>query len=56
MLMFGRHFHGIELKGEVPTVASLNERMECELKGIYSSLWRILNMRTSFNRTQNERK
>lgn len=56
MLMSGSHFHGIKLKGEVPTVTSLNERMGCELRGIYCSLWRILNMRTNFNRTKNERK
>lgn len=30
--------------------------MACELKAIYCSLWRIINIRTNFNRPQNERK
>lgn len=57
MLWFRRWFHGTKAEGKLPALAARwNEGMMCELRGIYCSLWRIINIRTNFNRSQNERK
>lgn len=54
MLWFRRLFCGTQAEGKLlALIAALwNEGM----KGIYCSLWRIINVRTNFNRPQNERK
>lgn len=54
MLWFRRLFRGTQAEGKLLALiaAMWNERM----KGIYCSLWRIINVRTNFNRPQNERK
>lgn len=58
MLWFWRLFRGTQAEGKLLALiaAMWKEGMACELKGIYCSLWRIINVRTNFNRPQNERK
>lgn len=58
MLWFRRLFHGTQAEEKLLALvaARWSEGMACELKGIYSSLWRIINIRKNFNRPQNERK
>jgi len=56
MLWFRRLFHGTQAGGKALIAARWNEGMACEWKGICCSLWRIINIRTNFNRPQNVRK